>query len=76
MAVLHKNFIDALLDGNKYISSVRDSLDAEIEASRTELYRQYQMANHLGRVLNADGNEAEKAAICAFLNALRGGVQK
>lgn len=76
MAVLHRAFIDALLDGNKYVSSVRDSLDAEIEASRAELYRQYQMANQLGRALNADGNEEEKTAIRAFLNALRGGVQE
>lgn len=75
MTVLNKMYVDALLDGTKYISSVRDTLDARLEACKTDLDRQYAVAIQLERALNADGNEEEKAAIRAFLNALRGGNQ-
>jgi len=76
MTVLNKMYVDALLDGSEYVSSVRDTLDARLEAHKVDLDRQYAVAIQFERALTTDGNEAEKTAIRAFLNALRGGVQE
>lgn len=76
MAILKRLYIDALLDGNRHISSVRDTIDAKFEAQRIDLDRQYSMAIQFERALTADGNEAEKAAIRKFLTELQGGAEE
>ena len=76
MTVLNKMYVDALLDGTKYISSVRDTLDARLEARKADLDRQYAVAIQFERALTADGNEAEKAAIRKFLTELQGGAEE